>query len=339
MYAYFQHKFSLRVPAAAAAMCRAWSSTTSRQLPADGSGEHARAALVGRVCLEEAVSDLRLQVAASVGQEDRGSAWVASNLLQHIEILGEQQQVHHISWLRALHVVCEHQDGVAKAVDDGFPLPRDAGSREVLGLCVRLCCLDLQDLVGFGLLRGRLLQALGLVDPVHRVFDSHVRGEIGHQRLDYSVAILLHDLLQGLSHVGRDLLFAFEGIVEVEARDGGADNVVDVGRDLLVGVGKLVERLVHPFADDLVLHRHHHVHEDVVFRLRLAVDIERLHAHGHAAGDVVKRTADPGGARMHQPCKAPISLFDPDLAGGDALDAAAPTGGHSDATLQERAQS
>eukprot|EP00968_Pinguiococcus_pyrenoidosus_P003793 scaffold255_cov124-Pinguiococcus_pyrenoidosus.AAC.1 len=37
-----------RVPAAAAAMCRAWSSTTSRQLPADGSGEHAGAALVGR---------------------------------------------------------------------------------------------------------------------------------------------------------------------------------------------------------------------------------------------------------------------------------------------------
>ena len=88
------------------------------------------------------------------------AALLAADLLDHVEVLREQQQVHHVLRARAVHVVREDRDGVAQALDDGLALASDAHAGQVLALRLGLGGLDLQDLLRLGLLRSGHTQSL-----------------------------------------------------------------------------------------------------------------------------------------------------------------------------------
>mmetsp|Transcript_15955 Transcript_15955/g.37169 ORF Transcript_15955/g.37169 Transcript_15955/m.37169 type:complete len:228 (-) Transcript_15955:529-1212(-) len=77
---------------------------------------------------------------------------VRANLLNHIEVLGKEEEVHHVLRPCALDAIREVHDTVAQAVHDGLALPGHADAGEVFGLGVGLGGLDVDDFFGLGLL-------------------------------------------------------------------------------------------------------------------------------------------------------------------------------------------
>lgn len=53
----------------------------------------------------------------------------------------------------------------------------------------------------------------------------------------------------------------------------------------------LTEGIVEVFSDDLKLHRHHDIDEDVVFSLRLAANVQLLYTQGQPTSNCLPNTA------------------------------------------------
>src|ERR1700730_17520522 len=68
-----------------------------------------------------------------------------------------------------------------------------------------------------------------------------------------------------------------------------AKNYVEhIGRNLLLGICQLVERLVNFLRDDVILHRHWNLYEHVVFGFSFDIESELLHAQIDASGNLVQ---------------------------------------------------
>mmetsp|Transcript_24740 Transcript_24740/g.52736 ORF Transcript_24740/g.52736 Transcript_24740/m.52736 type:complete len:247 (-) Transcript_24740:248-988(-) len=219
---------------------------------------------------------------------------------ERVEVLAQEQNVHHVLRLRPPHLLAKFRHGRLQPLHDGLPLPSHAQSGQVPGLRLRLGVLHLADLVGLRLVGRRLLQAPRGVDLVHRRLDLRVGGEVGHEGVHNAVPVILHDGLELLQHGLSDVVLGLERLVQLHAGDGGPDDVVHVRLDLAGGAREAVPRVVGGLGHHLVLHGHADLDEDVVLSFRLAEDIELLDAEGEAADDRLQRPENAAGALAHK---------------------------------------
>mmetsp|Transcript_79 Transcript_79/g.373 ORF Transcript_79/g.373 Transcript_79/m.373 type:complete len:224 (+) Transcript_79:111-782(+) len=179
------------------------------------------------------------------GHEDGAVTRGGTDVLHGIEVLGHHHHLHHVLGGDVRDVLLEVHHALPEAVDDRLPLARDTRTRQVLGLRVRLRRLDHHDLLSLGaVLRGDA-GSLRRVDLVHRRLHLVVGRDVGDEGLDDGVPELGHGLLEHVLDLDGDLFLGGEHVVEVDARDGGPDDVEDVGSDLLPGVGEFVKGVVH----------------------------------------------------------------------------------------------
>mmetsp|Transcript_35752 Transcript_35752/g.63784 ORF Transcript_35752/g.63784 Transcript_35752/m.63784 type:complete len:271 (+) Transcript_35752:487-1299(+) len=222
-----------------------------------------------------------------MGYEDGGGAVVGADVLQGVEVLGNQHQVHHGLRVHILHLVGKKDYRFAKAVDDCLPLPCDTLPREKLGLRVRLRCLDHLNLFRLCAFNCRDAQPLSGVDIVHGALHLRGRVDIGNQCLDDRKTEGGHIDCQLALDGGRDLFLCSEHVVEVDLRDGAAHNIEDVASNLAAAVRELVEGVDKALLDHLVLYAYHHCHKHVVHRLGLAAHVELLDAQAEVARDAL----------------------------------------------------
>ena len=135
------------------------------------------------------------------------------------------------------------------------------------------------------------------VDVVHGGLDVRVGVEVDDERGDDLVAVLAHQRRQLRLDRVRDLVLARKGLVQVQARNRRANHVKDVRADLGLGVGELVKGAGDLVLHHLVLHRHHHLHEDVVLGLGVAGDVQVLDAQRDLVHEVLHRTQETVAAR------------------------------------------
>ena len=78
-----------------------------------------------------------------MGEEERLAGGAArADVLEHVEVLREEEEVHDVLWRRAGDLAGELDDRILEAADDGLPLAGDADAGEVLGLGLGLGRLD-----------------------------------------------------------------------------------------------------------------------------------------------------------------------------------------------------
>jgi len=245
--------------------------------------------LQGLSGLQQPLPDLVAQgahAAGAVRDEHGGGPRGGRHLLQGVEVLVHEQELHDLR-LRDVRVGGEHADGVMEAEDDRLPLLREADPRQALALGVRLRRLDHRHLLRLGLIRGGDAEALRGVDLVHRLLHCGVGFDVGDEGLDDGVPEVVHLVLQlRLQRLG-DLVLGEEELVELVLRDLRPYVVEDVGVELLVGEGELVERLPDARVQHLEHDCHRHDDEDVVPGLGLHLDVELPRAEGQPSGQPV----------------------------------------------------
>ena len=99
---------------------------------------------------------------------------------------------------------------------------------------------------------------------------------------------MLHHVVQSLLDGHRDVGLLQKRVVEIHLGDVAENHVEHIRRNLLPRIGQLVEGLVHVVGNHVILHRHGHLHEDVVFGFGLDVERELLHAQIDASGNLVE---------------------------------------------------
>src|SRR5690606_37115652 len=122
-----------------------------------------------------------------VRDQDRGAPRRRADLLEHVEVLRHEHEVHDVLRRRARHRALELVDRVAQTGDDGLALIGDAATLERLALRVTLRDLDLEDALGLALFVRRDAHALGRVDLVHRLLYARIGLDVGDERLDDAV--------------------------------------------------------------------------------------------------------------------------------------------------------
>mmetsp|Transcript_9302 Transcript_9302/g.36168 ORF Transcript_9302/g.36168 Transcript_9302/m.36168 type:complete len:342 (-) Transcript_9302:144-1169(-) len=256
--------------------------------------------------------------------EDRAVTGGGTDVLHGVKVLGHHHHLHDVLGGDVGDVLLEVHHALPQAVDDRLPLTRDTGTRQVLGLRVRLCRLDDHDLLSLGaVLRGDA-GALRGVDLVHRRLHLVIGRDVGDERLDDGVAELGHGLLEHVLDLDGDLFLGGEDVVQVDPGHRRADDVEDVGSDLLPGIGELVEGVVHAggLAEDHVLGGHDDCDEDVVLGLGLDGDVEGLDAGGERARHVLAEARNhPVATRIGELLELASLLDDLDGALGDACPA------------------
>mmetsp|Transcript_15510 Transcript_15510/g.20032 ORF Transcript_15510/g.20032 Transcript_15510/m.20032 type:complete len:202 (+) Transcript_15510:358-963(+) len=167
----------------------------------------------------EAYPHLLLQARHSCGIMLQNQT-ICPHLRERIKVLTQQQNVHHVLGLGPTNLFAKLRHGSLQSLHDRLPLPRHTQTRQIPGLCLCLGILHLTDLVGLGLMRRRLLETSRRVDFIHRRLYLGIGSQIRHEGIHNAVPIIFHHILKLLQHGVGDVILGFEGLVELQTRDG-----------------------------------------------------------------------------------------------------------------------
>ncbi len=189
-------------------------------------------------------------------------------------------------------------DRALQSLDDGLALVGDALPLKRLALGFGFRLLDHENL--FSLASGirRDLLALRRIDVIHGRFHLGIGNDVGHQHV--------HDFVSERRHIGVEFFFhrqgnsglACENLIERHPRDVTENDLLDVGLNLLRGIGQLVKCIINFFRPNLVLHRNRNGDEHVVFRLRLHGQIDLIDSQADAASNDIDKRPFPVQTRL-----------------------------------------
>ena len=174
-------------------------------------------------------------------QEQRVGLVALADRLDRVEILRDQDQLHHFGGGCAVDDLLELLDRALQPLDDRLALIGDALPLQRLALGFGLGLLHHQDLLGFAAGIGGDLLALRRVDVVHRRLHLGVGDDVGDQHVDDLVAEAGHVGVELLLHRRGDAGLAGEHLVERHAGHMAENDLLDIGLDLLDRIGELVE--------------------------------------------------------------------------------------------------
>lgn len=163
--------------------------------------------------------------ARRVRHEDRVGVGRGAHVLERVEVLGHEHEVHHVLRRGPGHALGKLVDRLTEAIDDRLALFGDASAGERLGLRIGLGCLDLEDAVGLTLLARGNAHSLRCVDLVHRTLDVGVGLDVGDERLHDAVAEVAHHERELVLHGVGDVVLLAKHVVD---RDVGHPRTHDV---------------------------------------------------------------------------------------------------------------
>mmetsp|Transcript_17630 Transcript_17630/g.29304 ORF Transcript_17630/g.29304 Transcript_17630/m.29304 type:complete len:288 (+) Transcript_17630:281-1144(+) len=246
---------------------------------------------------------------------------IGANGRKGVKVLTEQEDIHNILGLCAVHLLRELRNRRLKTMHDRLTLPSNAQTGQVAGFGLGLGGLGELDLVGLGLVGGSLLEAAGGVDLVHGGFDLGVGGQVGNEAVDDLVAVILHHITELRHNGGGDVGLRGKRIIEFHARDGGTHHVKHITLDLASGIAEAVVRIVGRSDQDAVLDGDGHLDKDIVLGLGLANDVELLDAKGEPTSHRRERPANKMESRVDKRAELAEVLDDSNLVCADALEA------------------
>mmetsp|Transcript_40102 Transcript_40102/g.74770 ORF Transcript_40102/g.74770 Transcript_40102/m.74770 type:complete len:260 (-) Transcript_40102:196-975(-) len=217
---------------------------------------------------EDAVSDLGGHVTHSsrtAREEHSARAVVGSDVAESLKVLRDQQELGNL--LSGQLLPGAMGDRIPEAIDDCAALPGDTFSLELRRIGRRFCGFHHLDLLGLRCHLRCVTEALLLVDLVHRRDHLRVWGDFRDEGLVDEETKVGHLRAELLLNGIRDVVLLFKCFIESHLRDEGADDVRDVGLNLLVHVIQFVHRQLCVFRHHGLLHCNLAVHEDVVFGL------------------------------------------------------------------------